>query len=565
MTAPTITWLPAGHLLGARYRIEAPLGSGGFGQVYRAVQLPLERPVAVKVLPPEALGSPERLARFEREAELAQRLEHPNTVRTLDYGVSGDGTPFLVMELLRGESLAAVVEREGPQPVARVLIIASHVLKSLMEAHALGIVHRDVKPPNIFLTSHAGEQVFVKLLDFGVAKRVGADAPLSLRSGQPTASAGASAAVTHASQVMGTPRYMAPEQVAGEEVGPTADLYALGLTLAEALTGRPVFDQEDAIAICLAHMSADPVPLSDEVLASPLGAIVKRAPEKSATERFASAEGMLLAIEAVRERAATAPVAPVGASPREPALERSAELAPTQATPPMSRRVASAASDSIDVAAETERAPATYARHAVARWKVLGGALAALGLGAGVVIGVASRRPGTEASASAETTASEAAPSARGFASTTAEAHAPPPLASSGTRTGVPWVYPHAADTFAVPRSGKLRTDIFDRWPAAAKSAGLEVGDVATSSSKLARSVVAPLKSKTCVGNLQLTRYTDPNDLREYAPNLREIYEGRVTAIVDGGTLLVIALKARTADAARACTENLERGLVRAK
>lgn len=334
-------WLPVGYVLAERYRVEAVLGAGGFGQVYRATQLALGREVAVKVLSNAALASSEQLTRFGREAALAQRLEHPNTVRLLDHGVSEAGIPYIVMELLRGESLASLLMREGPQDEARCGRVATHVLKALMEAHAMGIVHRDIKPANIFVTAHAGEPFFPKLLDFGIAKDLAdASAPASrsphsvAREGRPHP-----AGLTGSSHVMGTPRYMAPEQVAGDVIGPTADLYALGLTLAEMITGHAVLSDDDALAVLMTHLSEAPVPLGHQVLQSRLGPVIKRATSKRPSDRFASAAEMLSAVEASLELQR----APSAIDSRSVPRVDPAAFAPTEETPLMSRRRGAAA------------------------------------------------------------------------------------------------------------------------------------------------------------------------------------------------------------------------------
>src|SRR5262245_57203157 len=161
-----------GDAVAGRYRIDALLGRGGFGVVYSATQLPIGRPVALKMLLAEALAEADGVIRFRREAELAQRLSHPNTVRLYDFGETEQGLPFIAWELLRGRSLEAILMEDGALPPVRVARIAGQVLKALMEAHALGVVHRDVKPSNVFLSDFSGERDFVKVLDFGIAKGI---------------------------------------------------------------------------------------------------------------------------------------------------------------------------------------------------------------------------------------------------------------------------------------------------------------------------------------------------------------------------------------------------------
>jgi len=264
---------PAG--LDARFEIFELIGEGGNGAVYRARPRAGGREVALKVLRNVAGVSRER---FAHEAAFVQRLEHPNTVRLLDSGVVADGTPFMAFELVRGRTLAVEIAR-GPLLPARVARIAVQVLKALGEAHAHGIVHRNVTPTNILLVDYVGDPDFVKLLDFGVA--VHAESPRLTSNGQPT----------------GTPQYMAPEQVMAARIDARADLYALGLVLAEALTGTRVFTAETAMAICFAQASPQPAPLSPAVVTGPLGDVIVKATAKQPSERFATAHDMLAMVE----------------------------------------------------------------------------------------------------------------------------------------------------------------------------------------------------------------------------------------------------------------------------
>ena len=284
-----------GQIVAGRYRIEALIGQGGFGAVYRATQVNLGRTVALKVVLPELLSQDDGLARFRREAQLAQRLTHPNTVRIYDSGESEGGAPFIVWEYLEGRSLDAALREEGALAPARVARIAAQILKSLMEAHGLGILHRDIKPANVFLARVPGEVDFVKVLDFGIAK--------STRSGT-------LAQLTQAGQTVGTPSYMAPEQVLGDEVSCASDLYALGLLMAEALSGRRVYDSPSGVEVCMQQISEQPVPLPEAALRSALGPVIARATQKKPAMRYASAGEMLADLERLdpaRTAAASAP------------------------------------------------------------------------------------------------------------------------------------------------------------------------------------------------------------------------------------------------------------------
>ena len=233
------------RLLGGRYRMEAPLAAGGMGDVWAARDLLLDRAVAVKVLG-RALADDARAAeRLRREARAAGRLEHPNIARVLDLG-EHDGRPYLVMELLEGESLAARIDRTGPLPPDEAARIVAAVADALEAAHQAGVVHRDVKPGNVFLTA-AGE---VKVLDFGIASAAG----------DTTITTGA---------LIGTAAYLAPERALGHRATPAADIYALGVILYELLAGHRPFTADSDVELAIAHVNADPPPLTEAAPAAP--------------------------------------------------------------------------------------------------------------------------------------------------------------------------------------------------------------------------------------------------------------------------------------------------------
>jgi serine/threonine-protein kinase len=237
------------------YRLGDPIGRGGMGEVYKATHRMLARPAAIKLIQPEVLATRDRasaqvaVARFRREAEAAASLRSPHTVELYDFGVTDDGTLYLVMELLEGMELESLVHREGPLPEKRVIHILRQVCESLEEAHAAGLVHRDIKPANIHVGRVGLRHDFVKVLDFGLVKSV---AP----------AAGEDSMATATGLTPGTPAYMAPEMALGEAVDGRADLYALGCVAYYLLTGKLVFEAGSAYQLIAKHMQQPPVPPS---------------------------------------------------------------------------------------------------------------------------------------------------------------------------------------------------------------------------------------------------------------------------------------------------------------
>ncbi|MDT8436583.1 MAG: serine/threonine-protein kinase [Gemmatimonadota bacterium] len=271
------------------YLIHRELGEGGMGQVFVAEHALMCRPSAVKVLRAKPGSDPSALARFEREVRLASSLSHPNTITIFDFGRAGDDTFYYAMEYLEGLDLERFVERFGPVPANRAIYILRQVASSLEEAHQRGIIHRDLKPSNIFLTMRGGLFDFVKVLDFGLAKQIeGTDRGVGL---------------TKTGVIFGTPRYLAPETVYGDdEVDARSDIYNLGGVAFWMLTGRPPFTADTAVALMVDHVkSKPPVPSEVSELEIPpeLDELVLRCLEKDPLDRFASAREFRRALDAI--------------------------------------------------------------------------------------------------------------------------------------------------------------------------------------------------------------------------------------------------------------------------
>ena len=238
-----------GTTLGGKYLIEDILGEGTTGWVYRAVQFPLNREVAVKVMrPAKGESLPSAAARFTREAEVIGRLEHPNTIVIFDFGATADGRLYLVMKYVRGNTLRALLDDQGALSVDRAARVLRQTAGSLAEAHEAGITHRDIKPANIMLTDQFGQQDVVTVVDFGVAK----DAR--------------SRTITGVGQLIGTPAYMAPEIAGGAGASPASDAYSLGCVFYEMLTGAPPFGTTSAFSTVYKHVNEEAPALPEDVL-----------------------------------------------------------------------------------------------------------------------------------------------------------------------------------------------------------------------------------------------------------------------------------------------------------
>jgi len=280
--------MKTGTEIAGRFRIDTRIGAGGMGEVYRARDARLGRDVAIKVLPAELASNPGRVRRFEREARAAAALNHPNILALHDVGDHG-GTPYLVTELLEGETLRERIAR-GPLAVKDAVRISVQVARGLAAAHGKGIVHRDLKPDNLFVTADGT----VKILDFGLAGlRSEEDGEGSL------SQAATESAMTFAGAVLGTAGYMAPEQVRGQRVDQRADIFAVGCVLYEMLTGRRAFSGDtpaDKVGAILRHQPPTIQPTEGQVTPA-LAQIVERCLEKRVENRFSSAHDLALALE----------------------------------------------------------------------------------------------------------------------------------------------------------------------------------------------------------------------------------------------------------------------------
>jgi serine/threonine protein kinase len=287
-----------GAVLGGVYRITGLIGEGGMGAVYEAVQLRLNKRVAVKLMARDLAANREALARFHREAEITSRLGHPHLVSVVDFGQAESGEPYLVMEYLEGEDLDHRLRRVARMPIETVAHVVKQVASALSAAHGQGVVHRDLKPGNIFLVQIPGEPDFVKVLDFGISKMKAARTQL-----------------TNASAVMGTPNYMSPEQATGmvEEVDHRTDQWALACIAWEMLLGRGPFVADEVAAILYQIINLDPHPLAPRVPGLPpaVETVLRRALSKQPAGRFSSMREFSRAFEA----AAFSPPADVTPAP----------------------------------------------------------------------------------------------------------------------------------------------------------------------------------------------------------------------------------------------------------
>ncbi len=357
---------PPGSVLGGKYEIGRVLGRGGMGLVVQARHLRMDRDVALKILLPALRSQPDVVARFEREGRAAAQLQDVHVARVLDVDTLPDGSPFMVMELLRGEDLADILTRRGKLPFRDAVGYVLEACAAMAEAHRAGIVHRDLKPNNLFVDKQ-GDRPVLKVLDFGISKVTGDVA----------------ASVTTTATAFGTPLYMSPEQVrSAKNVDARADIWSLGVVLYELLAGESPFAAPSATAILAAIIADKPTPIGDrrDDLPGPLADAVMRALEKDPAARFSDVQGFA---------AALAPFGPEGdAFLVGPALERSQATAPRPSVAPSSLAGAAA-----PAATNVPAARAARARQSLPLAPIALGLALALGGGAFVFFTVLRRTP----------------------------------------------------------------------------------------------------------------------------------------------------------------------------
>ena len=280
-----------GMIVDSRYRLDATLGRGGMGLVYRATHVGLRRQVAVKILHPSLAASPEVRNRFEREALAVGKVDHPNCVATYDVGRLPDGSLYLAMELLEGRSLADVLEMEGQLAPGRALHILGHILRGLAGIHNAGLIHRDIKPENIFLIRQGEDMDFAKILDFGIAKPMAGELSDD------------GVRLTQAGMAFGTPIYMAPEQALGNKMDGRADIYAAAVMAYEMLCGQPPFYSDDKLEVMSMHTAKPVPPMRTRLIRlgrpvpSSLEKLIVRGLTKKPGDRYPDSESFLAAVE----------------------------------------------------------------------------------------------------------------------------------------------------------------------------------------------------------------------------------------------------------------------------
>ncbi|MEM6961527.1 MAG: protein kinase, partial [Myxococcota bacterium] len=299
-----------GTTLLGQFQIEELIGVGGMGAVYRARQQNLDRDVAVKILHGELAGNEDVLRRFRREAKVTTKLDHPNVVDVLLFGALPEGSPYLVMEYLQGESLGVLLGRQGSFPLQQALHIGVQIADGIGAAHMQHVVHRDVKPENVLIVHRQDDPNFVKVVDFGIARLLRSQGTVQTQSGL----------------IFGTARYISPEAAAGDPADARSDVYSIGVVLYALLTGAPPFDAATPVALLMKHVQEPPPPMLQKGTAvpAPVEEVVMRCLRKSPAERFEDAVELASALRQAAVAAGVELLAPTRAASALPAPRRSA-------------------------------------------------------------------------------------------------------------------------------------------------------------------------------------------------------------------------------------------------
>jgi serine/threonine-protein kinase len=366
---PTSPVQPGEVLLG-KYRVDRILGAGGIGIIVAAHHLQLDERVAIKFLLPDALQSPDVVARFAQEARAAVKIKSEHVVRVIDVGTLPSGSPYMVMEYLEGADLSAVLSRRGPMPIEEVVALVLQACEALAEAHALGIVHRDLKPANLYAIARADGSPSVKVLDFGISK---------------VTTPGADMGMTKTSAIVGSPLYMSPEQMrSAKSVDARTDIWSIGAILYELLSGQPPFTGESLPELCVNIMNSAPPPILSlrPDLPHKLEAVILRCLEKDRQNRFANIAELAVALAEFAPRQAKNSVERVAKVIQAAGISSSHFQMPEGSVPPpASKHVKTHASwGSTSPGGSTKRAPL---------FVLLGVGALAIG-GAGVWIGARS-------------------------------------------------------------------------------------------------------------------------------------------------------------------------------
>jgi len=280
-----------GRVIDGKYAVLERIGSGAMGNIYKAEHKALSKVVALKVLHRHLVREESHVKRFHREARAASRLSHPNCITVLDFGQTEDGWSYIAMEYLPGRDLCRILFEEGPMAPERAAHIIAQVLDALDEAHSNGVIHRDLKPENVMIEKLRSDPDFVKVLDFGIAKI------------QDFAGHQNSSFKTATGMVFGTPEYMSPEQIRGEDLDGRSDLYSLGVLLYQMLSGALPFQGESVLEVATAHLTQQPPPLREKRpdLAASVCGVVARLMSKKREDRYQNAqEARAALLEAVR-------------------------------------------------------------------------------------------------------------------------------------------------------------------------------------------------------------------------------------------------------------------------